>query len=77
MTLTNDPKYDRGVKKLFGAYTEEDGTCVCLYVCDWMCVCSCAVCGEWLSVSSGLFVCKERNDTHLTNAHAQRTEIGS
>eukprot|EP00277_Geminigera_cryophila_P042056 CAMPEP_0173102676 /NCGR_PEP_ID=MMETSP1102-20130122/37766_1 /TAXON_ID=49646 /ORGANISM="Geminigera sp., Strain Caron Lab Isolate" /LENGTH=209 /DNA_ID=CAMNT_0013997005 /DNA_START=181 /DNA_END=807 /DNA_ORIENTATION=+ len=24
MTLTNDPKYDRGVKKLFGAYTEED-----------------------------------------------------
>ena len=24
MSSTNDPKYDRGVKKLFGAYTEED-----------------------------------------------------
>ena len=22
--ITNDAKYDRGVKKLFGAYTEED-----------------------------------------------------
>ena len=25
MAATNDPRYDRGVKKLFGAYTEEDG----------------------------------------------------
>ena len=24
MALNNDPRYDKGVKKLFGAYTEED-----------------------------------------------------